>query len=858
MSRSKYLQRVVHLSLVAAAVSLALPANAQQATPEKSVANLGEVIVTAQKREESLTEVAIPISVFTSETRDKIGISSVIDMANFTPGLVYNAGQDRVSMRGIGRYSNQLGADSSVGVYEDGAFETFTVKAGNSSLYTDRIEVLRGPQGTLYGRNSIGGAVNIISRRPTKEWYSEVRLSYDNYQNHVEEGAISGPITDNVQFRVVATKYDQTEGYFNNVGGGPSSGNVRDEWVYEGQLAVQFGDADEAWLKIFGGQWDNGGGNAGGRSTNQVVVGNDGMTLTADGRYPANGPGFTLTTLGLVPSLGVGFLAPVQTLNATGVNPGNNNIRDFYSNYPQEVTLEDYYGLILHYNHSFSGADLKYIGAAQHYNYFEHLEWGEGFQLATGLESFQFPGSPAASHPNSLLFYQEKHSFSTNELNLISTTDSAWQYVVGVYNFNEYYEQPEEIYQPGQAQLANPLLLNSSLAVVGLAAANPHRAVTYGEGVGGARSLAAYGQVDWSFTEAWKATLGLRYSKDWKWGDDKGRLLAFNSAGGVGVDVSQAYLPIGVAYPGATAAVYDPVTGIATRRLEGEWAGVTGTAGMQWTPDDATNVFFKYSRGFKSGGFNIGSVIVANPQTDPEKSNDYQIGFKRNFGNTFQLYVAAFYDQYYDAQIPVGVLQGVNIANQFYNIPEARSAGVEVETNWQATSALQFIFNYGYNETSILESGCIVDAAGDANATRIGAQRGSCTNGAQDLKGNQLPNAPENKLAFNANYTFDLSAGALTFSASYIWRDKQYGSVFNRPFTEAPSWDQTDVRVQFKTLQDHLTLIAYGKNIFDDIGYSGGALAASQNDAAGTPVGFIKNYQITPPRIYGLELQYKF
>jgi len=786
MSRSKYLQRVIRLSCAVAGLSAAASALS---------ADLTEVVVTAQKREESLTETPIAISAFTGATRELLGINTTADMTNFTPGFIYNAGQDRVSMRGIGRYTNQLGADSSVGVYEDGAFETFTTRAGNSTLFIDRTEILRGPQGTLYGRASIGGAINIISRRPTKDFYGEVRFTFDEYHQHIEEGAVSGPITDNIQFRVAATKYDQTRGYFRNVGGGPGEGNVRDEWYAEGQLQAQFGDADDAWLKVFGGEWSNGAGNAGGRTTNQVIVGLDGNTPLPGGVYPANGPGFTLTNNALIPSLGVGFLPgmTVDTLNPTGVNPGNNNIRNFYSVYPQYVTLRDYYGAVLQYNHHFEGADLKYIGSAQHYNYFEGVEWGEGYVLGTGLISFKSPTSNNAVFPDSILLYGEKHSFNTNELNLITTGSGPFQLVAGVYNFNEYYEQPEYVALPGQAQMATPLTLTATPAK-----ANPNRAAFYGEGDAGARTLAAYSQLDWSFTDTWKTTIGARYSKDWKWGWDKGRLVAFNSAAGAAFDISPAFLPLGVAYPGATPAVYDPSLGYAMRRLEGEWSGVTGTAGMQWTPDDASNLYFKYSRGYKSGGFNIGSGIVANPQTDPEHSNDFQIGYKHNFGRRFQLNIDAFYDQYYDAQIPIGVLQPSGlVTTQFYNIPESRTEGIEVETTLQATDELQFVFNYGYNKTSIERSGCIVDASGDPTATSVGAQRGSCTGGAQDVSGNELPNAPKQKLAFNTNYTWQMGEGSLTFSASYIWRDKQYGTVFNRPYTEAPDWSQTDLRLQW-------------------------------------------------------------
>src|SRR5262249_6344603 len=150
--------------------------------------------------------------------------------------------------------------------------------------------------------------------------------------------------------------------------------------------------------------------------------------------------------IALVPSLGVGYLptATRVTLNPSGKDPANADIRNFYSNYPQNVELRDYYGVILQHTHHLDGADLKYIGAAQHYNYWENVEWGEGFTQSTGIVSYRMPTDAAATFPNSLLYYQEKHSLNTNEINLISTGDGPLQYVIGIYNFNEYYEQPED------------------------------------------------------------------------------------------------------------------------------------------------------------------------------------------------------------------------------------------------------------------------------------------------------------------------------------------------------------------------------------------------------------------------------
>ena len=147
-------------ALLAAALSSSAYA---QTTPSNTIA---ELVVTAEKREQSLQDVPVAISAFTSETRDIVGIQSIQDMTNFTPGLQYSTSTDRVSLRGLGRLTNVLSADASVANYADGVYETFAVRAGSSTLFLDRVEVLRGPQGTLYGRKAIAGAINIISRRP--------------------------------------------------------------------------------------------------------------------------------------------------------------------------------------------------------------------------------------------------------------------------------------------------------------------------------------------------------------------------------------------------------------------------------------------------------------------------------------------------------------------------------------------------------------------------------------------------------------------------------------------------------------------------------------------------------------------
>jgi iron complex outermembrane receptor protein len=161
----------------------------------------------------------------------------------------------------------------------------------------------------------------------------------------------------------------------------------------------------------------------------------------------------------------------------------------------------------------------------------------------------------------------------------------------------------------------------------------------------------------------------------------------------------------------------------------------------------------------------------------------------------------------------------------------------------------------------------VVNATGATTATSATPNAAGGFQRVQDLDGNDLPNAPRHKIAINGNYTYDLSnGGALIGSLTYTWRDTQYGSIFNRSYYKSPSWDQVDARLTWRSEDSKTTVIAFVKNLFDDIGYEGGAGAARRagtNYGLGTPntnlvEGIATTYPLTPPRTYGIEVQYKF
>ncbi|THD68367.1 TonB-dependent receptor plug domain-containing protein, partial [Phenylobacterium sp.] len=322
--------RLLASGAVLFAAALGTSAHAQTTAAAAPAAAAGstieELVVTAEKRSQSLQDVPVAISAYSSEMRDLKGINSIQDMTNFTPGLAYSSQLDRISLRGVGRLTNVQSADPGVATYSDGVYTSSTVEAGKTPILTDRVEVLRGPQGTLYGRNSIGGAINVISKRPTEEPYGEVRATFGNYGFKQIEGAVSGPLAPDLQFRLAGNWQKQDQGYYKNiVPGMPSEGGVIDNYYIEGQLQAKFGEHLDGWVKAAISGWNDGGGGPGARATYTTGPINTAEFL----------PGALFVNPGYACS---GKVTNVVNLSPAGcANPANSNPRDFASDTPNSV-----------------------------------------------------------------------------------------------------------------------------------------------------------------------------------------------------------------------------------------------------------------------------------------------------------------------------------------------------------------------------------------------------------------------------------------------------------------------------------------------------------------------------------------
>ncbi|WP_394763125.1 TonB-dependent receptor domain-containing protein [Phenylobacterium sp.] len=904
-------------ALVVGVMGMTAPAYAQSRPAASAAATntIEELVVTAEKRAQSLQDVPVAVSAFTDAKRELVGINSIQDMTNFTPGLQYNSSTDRVSLRGVGRQTNVLSADASVANYNDGVYETFAVQAGRSTLFLDRVEVLRGPQGTLYGRNSIGGAINEISKRPTDTPFAEVRASYANYNHSTFEAAVSGPITSNIQARLAGDWEKQTKGWIHNiVPGQPDEGNVINEWFLEGQVQGKFfNDKLDVWVKYAGGQWYNGAGGPGSQSGGWTQAP---YPIFEGGAGPTelnNGYGCNPNTTNVVNKSPLGC-----------VNPQQNSPWTVARTQPYKVDLPHYATFAGHLTWHADKFDIRYITGGVDYHY--HLTGPTGpagapNTAAAPITSYTLPGG-LVIHPNESFDYREYNSFWSHEINILSSGDAPLQYVAGAYLFNQHYTQPVFTQNPDQTQWNGPFGAPGFFCAQtgGVCAPETKYRRFDNKPDVNAESWALFGQLDYKWTPEWKFTAGLRYSHDRKYGTESVRILCFAAPacfagpelapfipGGIPVvDLTQ--LPTVVSAPAGTAAdplprgvttktTYDAATGFASRHYDADWGATTGTLGVEWQPDHDTNAYAKYSRGYKSGGFNIGifTVLTNVPYTDKEIVDSFEVGLKKTFNQNFQANLALFRYDYKNLQIPIasvstagGLSQG---STNFYNVPKAISQGFEAELTWQPIDNLQFLFNYSYLDAYV-DTGTAIDIADPAaldpaakplqtvaQCTAAAATPTPCpadvfsagvTNGGfqrfQSLSGNRLPNSAKNKLAFNVNYTWHLDVGNVSASASYIWRDKQYGTLFTRSYTEAPSWSQVDARVTWISKDSKTKGILFVKNLFEEIGYDAGAVgyryAGFVNSAGGTPSiinqGTFRNYSVTPPRTYGIELQYKF
>jgi iron complex outermembrane receptor protein len=851
------LRRILLLSCAATGTFLGLT---QAASAQDAGDRIGEVVVTAEKREQSIQDVPVAVSAYTAETREALSVISLEDYARAAPSVVYT-NNDRLTIRGISRQTNAIGTDPAAASYSDGVFSNSMQLAGVTPLFVDRVEILRGPQGTLYGRNAIAGLLNVIFKRPSDEFEGQLNGRVGNFGTANIEGRVSIPIADWLRTSIGGYVQHRGEGYIENIGTGRDGGEGNRTY-YDLTAEADLGSDVRANLHVFSLHWGDtyGVGNVlqnviSPYHTTQVIG------TSGNGQNLYYNPQFTGNPNGLINGI---------------ASPGVSDVYKISANRDTTGWLHDHLAANFNLSWDLGGTTLKYAAGWQGYKYFttgvdNTLTDLTGtrsvptpFGLATGV-SFDMSG-----------FYDEAQEWFSNEINLISDNDGPFNWILGLYQYQQDYSQDIGLRVYGDPILTTPV--GYTLPVAGSTegtSPNPLANLSNSEGTLIVKSYAGFARGELEFAPHWTAILGLRYTSDKKEGSDYNRLVARNfttaALGGNNTQISSDLTILALCAPATLAGcqalgMFEREGGGLQRNLEYESDAVTGDFNLQWEPTNDTNFYFRYARGYKSGGFFGISTLVQDIYADPEYVDSYELGAKMTFFDQFQANLATYFTDYRGMQVPLATFNGTVTQTALQNL-DSEIKGFEWELAWYPTGNLILASSGAWTDSEITEGCCFTDVA-DPSALALGAKPSGPTAGFQDgqirqpqtLVGNRNINTPEWRYNFSAIYQMETDLGDFTLSGIWSHTDKQQYRLFANPIYTSPGYETVNFRLAYDAPDGQFQVAAFVNNAFNEAGRLFTDVY-SQPSRSATPGQSHEARQIIAlslPREFGVELQYKF
>jgi iron complex outermembrane receptor protein len=635
---------------------------AAQGRTDASASGLEEIVVTARKTTENIQDVPVTINVLTARALEQSGAANLSQIGGMTSNLVWDdrggSVRNRIVIRGIGSNETNTGIDPGVGFYVDDVYIAHGIAFNQSLLDIDQVEVIKGPQGTLFGRNTIAGVISIHTRRPsTQEQYVDVAAAGGSYGLQQYRAVANVPLSDTMALKASGI-YREMDGYSYDV---VSRNRVNGQNHYGGRVQFLYQPS----------------------STFDLIASAEYFQDDAPQDLPEclSGPG---------------------SLCATGTN-----IDRVLEATPPNSTEREMWGASVTAN--WTPAD------------WGTLTWVTAYRHLTSSE-FQDQDSVELDVTHSGFDLPQEWQFS-QELRLATPQDLRLRGVFGAY----YLHEDREASTP---QTFTPL--GVSIFNGGPPPAEGVDLLTLNTQVLDTAALFAQGSYD--VTSRFTAELGLRYTYDTK-DFDYEQLVS-------GTDVCPTPAPPA---PDADLAY------CSIPRFQGteSWDALSGTASLLYHLTDTVMPFVRFSRGYKSGGWNGNQTSPGTDITrpyDPEYLNSYEVGLKfESEDHALRLNVAGFYNDYSDLQLriqdPVTMVQFVA------NAGEVTTKGAELELSWAALDSLQ------------------IDASVGVTRSHVDENRSSTSFGPE------LPFAPKTTASLTASYDWDLTAGLrAVISAGGVYR----------------------------------------------------------------------------------------
>lgn len=691
-------------------------AEASDASPR-----LGVVLVTSQRREENLQDVPVAITALSEQvlSADQ-SIKTANDITQYIPNAQAPATDGRTRprwfLRGIGTNETAATTVSPIGIYQDEVYLNNVYIQGFPLFDSERVEVLRGPQGTLWGKNTTGGAINFISKKPTFDTEGYFRIGGGSFNEKTFQGAVGGALVpDKLAARV--SFYDESrDGWVSNVAGGPKRGAVSDQ-ALRAQLLWQINDDLDALLAV--------------RKRD----------LLAD-----KSPSFY-------------FLDPPDSgglANPALEGPLSRNA------VAQSGRSED---------------DLETEGASLHVN------WRLGENTLTSITGYDsadrtlWNGSDLSVQIARSRATTESEQF-TQEFRLSSPKDQTLSWIVGAYWFKEnvsVHSATRNDPVPGMgANPANPSRFRFQLVDVSQET----------------ESYALFASTDFRFNDSWSLKTGVRYSYEEK---DYGTRLRSAPNGAQFLNGNDAWWQ-----PGSVSALNPAYR----EQQKDDWSEVTYDLTPQWRVNDNLNLYFRYARGFRAGGFVEADAVIT--KLDQEVLDSYELGFKSQWQDgRLTVNGALFYYDYSD--IIVGVLlpvPGTSDTRQVQeNAASGYSRGLELETTWAPSNGIRLGGSFGWLQTEY------EDYFSSASGQAI------------DANGNRFTRAPEFSVTLFGEYVHRLGNGSeVGVGTDWSWRDRQYYNAVNQdnPQLWQDAYALGNARLFWRDPQGRIQVTGFVRNVTDE------------------------------------------
>ena len=877
---------------------VSLPVLAQDAGAagqQEEAVTLDKMVVTAQKREEAMQDVPIMVTALSQQALQDGGVRDIKDLQNMVPGLTVTSTQSEsittARIRGVGTVGDNVGLESSVGVVIDGVYRPRNSVGFGDLGEIERIEVLKGPQGTLFGKNTSAGVINVVTKRPDFVLSGDAEVTFGNYGALGLAGSFNAPLGDNAAFRVYAAHRDR-DGWMDVVtGDGPRTEDKDYDQDFRTFRAKMLIAPNDNWDIVLSADVTR-------RSENCCTA----VQLVSGGTAP------------LLDALGGG--------NAIAI-PADPWARVSYSNRGTQQEMDDR-GVQLEVE-----GDLDLFGGATFTSVTGGRDWksvnGRDFDFTTADLIYMDP-----KEDESLARFKQ---FS-QEFRLSGATESI-DWLVGLFYSNEDIERNESYrvgadYEPYLSTLVGQQALPSMKATLdpilaGFSQQNmlpftlsfdPSNAAlllsqfsgqpfgTTFAGLGAldrydqnAKSTALFTNNTWHATDAFDVTVGLRYTLEKK----TLKSLYSNPNGGLGCAASLANPGAGVARLLAARitnlALLPPqvqqqlISGIASQlgasptgqallsgiigrmclpwtnalhngrstdqsREENEWSGTVKFA-YRWNENAMT--YFSAARGYKAGGFNLDRVQSANglssggpgitPVNDTsfpgEFVDSYELGAKTTWaGGNLLLNAALFHQEYTDFQL--NSFLGTSFVVR--SIPEVISQGVDTEILWQPTPGLMLQGGLMYADTKYGEN--IPGADFQAPAGQL-----------YKLPGAQMSFAPKWSGSAALTYEWDIGSkleGRFNIGAKYM-SEYNTGSDLDAEKQQS-AFTVVNARFGIGAADRSWQVELWGLNVFDkdyiQVGFDG-PLQAVGTPAPNDPLNTYNAF-LGAPATYGVTLRMRF